>query len=325
MRELSARPEHWALTRPFRISRGEKIAADVVVARLRDGALEGQGECVPYARYNETVESVLAQITGVEAGLDRQSLQSALPEGAARNAIDCAMWDLEAKQRGRTVSALLGRDEPRPLATAVTVVIDAPERMAAEAQRLAAAPLIKVKVNDNDPIAQVRAVREAAPNARLIVDPNEGWSPAILMQVLPEMAKLGVALIEQPIPAAEDGVLEGFSPPVPICADESAHTRADLARVARRYQAVNIKLDKAGGLTEALAMETQARAAGLEIMVGCMVCTSLAVLPALVLAQDADFVDLDGPWWLKQDRADAVRIDGGVLTPPASGWGKGQA
>lgn len=322
MRELSARSEHWPLSRPFRISRGEKTAADVVVAELREGGLSGRGECVPYARYGEAIESVLAQIGGVAPTLSRAGLQGALPDGAARNAVDCAMWDLEAKQQGRSVSALLGRDEPSRMATAVTVVIDTPARMAAEARRIAEAPLLKVKVDAHDPLAMVRAVREAAPSARLIVDPNEGWTLDLLGQVLPEMAKLDVALIEQPIPAADDAALEGFTPPVPLCADESAHTRADLARVARRYQAVNIKLDKTGGLTEALAMEAGARAAGLKIMVGCMVCTSLAILPALVLAERADFVDLDGPWWLQQDRADAVRIERGMLTPPASGWGR---
>lgn len=321
-RSLAARSEHWPLTRPFRISRGEKIAADVVVAELRDGGAVGQGECVPYARYGETVESVLAQIGGADAALNREGVQGALPDGAARNAVDCAMWDLEAKLSGRSVAAMLGRDEPAPMATAVTVVIDTPGSMAAEARLIADAPLIKVKVNANDPVAMVRAVREAAPKARLIVDPNEGWTPALLVQVLPELATLDVALIEQPIPAADDAVLEGLSPPVPLCADESAHTRADLAQVARRYQAVNIKLDKTGGLTEAIAMEEAARAAGLKIMVGCMVCTSLAILPALLLAQNADFVDLDGPWWLREDRTDAIRIENGVLTPPNGGWGK---
>ena len=322
MRTLAARSEHWPLTRPFRISRGEKTAADVVVAELRDGDLVGQGECVPYARYGETIESVLAQIASADPALSREGLQAALPDGAARNAVDCAMWDLEAKRQGRSIATMLGRDEPGAMATAVTVVIDTPERMAAEAALVAQAPLIKVKVNASDPVTMVRAVREAAPSARLIVDPNEGWTPALLLHVLPELAKLDIALIEQPIPAAEDAALEGLSPPIPICADESAHTRANLAEIARRYQAVNIKLDKTGGLTEALAMEAAARTAGLKIMIGCMVCTSLAILPALLLAQNADFVDLDGPWWLKQDRADAIHIENGVLTPPLTGWGK---
>ncbi len=295
--------------------------ADVVVATLSDDGRKGQGECVPYARYGETPESVLAQIGGVDASLTRRELLAALPAGAARNAVDCAMWDLEAKERGRSVAALLDRDEPGAVPTAVTVVIDTPERMAAAAA-IASAPLIKVKVNAENPIEMVRAVRSAAPRARLIVDPNESWTPALLRQVLPELAKLEIALIEQPIPAAEDAALAGLAPAPPICADESAHTRADISRIAQCYQAVNIKLDKAGGLTEALAMASAARVAGLKIMVGCMVCTSLAIQPALLLAQSADFVDLDGPWWLKEDRTDAVRIDNGVLTPPLSGWGK---
>ncbi len=323
-RHLLARREHWPLSRPFRIARGVKHAAEVVVVEAHDGGCVGFGEAVPYARYAETTDSVLSQIESVmsrfEQGMTRDALQRELPPGAARNAVDCALWDLEAKQRGVSVADLAGRARPSSLVTAVTVSLsDAPQMARAAAD--ARAPLLKVKVDADDPLTRVAAVRAAAPNARLIVDPNESWNLDLLQQVLPALADLDVALIEQPVPASSDAGLEGMSPVVPICADEAAHTTTDLDRIAARYQAVNIKLDKAGGLTEALAMQQRAEEMGLTVMIGCMVCTSLGVAPALLLAARAAFVDLDGPWWVVRDRDDAVRIENGVLTPPSTGWG----
>lgn len=325
-RSLIVRHESWPLLRPFRISRGVKTAAEVIVAEVRDGAHSGQGECVPYARYGESVESVRAQIasltTAIAEGMNRAELQAALPPSAARNALDCALWDLEAKQTGISAAAHAGVPEPRDIITAVTVSLDAPERMAEAAAALTHVPLIKIKVDADAPLAPIAAVRRAAPNARLIVDPNEGWSAPLLFDALPQLADLRVALIEQPIPAAEDDALEGLDPLVPICADEAAHTSADLERAARRYQAVNIKLDKAGGLTEALIMRRRADELGLDVMIGCMVCTSLAIAPALLLTHNASFADLDGPWWLARDRDDAMIFKNGGLIPPKKGWGR---
>lgn len=324
-RRLVARSESWPLSRPFRISRGVKTAADVVVVEAHDGAHVGWGECVPYARYDESVAGVVGQAQSAANafahGMDRAALQTLLPAGAARNAVDCALWDLEVKQSGRSAAELVGTPAPAETITAVTVSLDTPPRMAEAAAAIAAAPLIKVKVNAEDPLAAVEAVRAAAPKSALIVDPNESWSIALLLEALPRLAALNVALIEQPIPADEDAGLEGLRPPVPICADEAAHTCADLARVAARYQAVNIKLDKTGGLTEALAMRRRAGELGLTLMVGCMVSTSLSIAPALLLAHDAAFVDLDGPWWLARDRQPAMQFDNGRMRPPLGGWG----
>lgn len=319
---LTARGEHWPLKAPFRISRGVKDAADVVVVEARDGYDVGAGECVPYPRYHESVESVLAEIAALPDGVAPDSLQLQMHPGAARNAIDCALWDLRAKREGRSVAALIGLTEPTRVATAVTISLDAPQRMAEAAARLAVAPLLKVKVNADHPLEAIEAVATAAPNAALIVDPNESWSFALLAEIELDLSRLNVALIEQPLPQGEDDALDGFVPAVPICADESAHVSTDLERIAARYQAVNIKLDKSGGLTEALTMQRRAREMGLKIMVGCMVCTSLSIAPAMLLAQSADFVDLDGPWWLKQDRPDAFTFDAGWMTSPAKGWGK---
>jgi len=325
-RSLTARSERWPLSGPFRIARGVKTAADVVVVEARAGDYTGLGESVPYARYGESIESVLAEVASVAnafaAGLTRAALQGQLPPGAARNAIDCALWDLEAQQSRRSVAELAGVAMPSKLITAVTVSLDDPARMAEAAAAIAAAPLIKVKVNADAPLAAIEAVRAAAPKARLIVDPNESWSPALLTELLPHLAALDIALIEQPVAAELDVALEGLSPPVPICADESAHTTADLEHLARRYQAVNIKLDKAGGLTEALAMRSRAREMGLTLMVGCMVSTSLSIAPALLLTEGAAFVDLDGPWWLAQDRADGVVFKDGRVHAAPGGWGQ---
>ena len=325
-RTLYAQHDRFALTRPFRIARGVKTAADVITVTVTDGAAVGLGEGVPYPRYGESIETSLAAIEEVrpliEAGAAREALQLLLPPGAARNAIDCALWDLEARQSGRDVAGLLGAPAPERLATALTIVIDTPEAMAVAAGRLADAPLLKVKVDANDPAAQVRAVRTAAPTASLIVDPNESWDRAVLEAMQPILVEVGAALLEQPVPAGEDDWLEGFAPAIPICADESVHVAADLHDVARRYQAVNVKLDKAGGLTGALELAHAARAHGLGLMTGCMVSSSLSIAPALHVARLSDFVDLDGPVWLKEDRAGGAREEAGMLIPPAAGfWG----
>jgi L-alanine-DL-glutamate epimerase-like enolase superfamily enzyme len=322
MLRLSARSERWPLSRPFRISRGVKTAADVVVAEVRDGDHVGTGEAVPYARYGESTESVLAQMSSIDAAaLTRETLQSALPPGAARNAIDCALWDLDAKRTGRSAASIAGVRQPETMITAVTISLDTPDAMEAAAASVALAPLIKVKVSDDDPVARVAAVRRAAPNARLIVDPNEGWTAQMLQAHMSKLAALNVALLEQPIPVADDAALIGMRPPIPICADEAAHTSHDLETLVGRYQAINIKLDKTGGLTEALLMKRRVEALGLTLMVGCMIGTSLGIAPALLIAQDAEFVDLDGPWWLAQDRHDAVHIADGRLVPAARSWG----
>jgi len=324
-RRLLIRHETWPLARPFRISRGVKSSAEVVVVEVHDGACCGAGEAVPYARYGESVESVLAQAASIavafEAGMSRAALQSALPPGAARNALDCALWDLGAKQSGRSVAELAGVRTPAEFITAVTISLDTPAHMAEAADKVASAPLIKVKVDAQAPLEAVKAVRAAAPGARLIVDPNESWSIDLLRALLPGLAELDVALVEQPVPAGDDAGLSELRPAIPICADESVHVSADLERVAGCYQAVNIKLDKAGGLTEALAMRRQAREMGFMVMVGCMVSTSLSIAPALLLAEDAAFVDLDGPWWLTCDRDDAMRYEDGRVFPPRGGWG----
>jgi len=325
-RTLAARHDRFALSRPFRISRGVKTAADVVTVAIGAGEFEGRGEGVPYPRYGESVESVLAQIDAaagaVGGGASRLDLLALMPAGAARNAVDCALWDLEAKQAGTSVAALIGAPEPGRIATALTVVIDTPEAMARAAEAIAAAPLIKVKVNADDPAAAVRAVRKAAPDAALIVDPNESWSEALLRALMPVLEECRVDVLEQPVPAGEDDWLEGFDSPVAICADEAIHTVAELDRVAARYDAVNVKLDKSGGLTAGLELARATRERGLKLMSGCMVCSSLGIAPALHVARLADWADLDGPLWLAGDRSGGVRAENGWLLPPQEGfWG----
>ncbi len=314
---LSVRFERLPLRAPFRISRGVKTHAEVVVVELTQDGMTGRGECVPYARYDETVGKVMAALRG-----DPEVLLDSLPPGAARNALDCAFWDLLAKRDGEAVYDMLGRMPPEPVPSAVTISLDAPGGMAEAAAAAASAPLLKVKLSADRPAERLLAVAEAAPAARLIVDPNEGWSLDILKAMEGPIARCNVVLVEQPLPAGEDAALEGLTYPAPICADESVHTRADLATVTRRYQAVNVKLDKAGGLTEAVALAQAARAEGMSLMVGCMVASSLAVAPAFVLAGEADFLDLDGPWWLARDREGGCRFERGVLHPPQPGfWG----
>jgi L-alanine-DL-glutamate epimerase-like enolase superfamily enzyme len=327
LRELTTTHESWPLATPFRISRGVKVVAEVVVVEIRQGTAIGRGEAVPYPRYSETVDSVLEQVRGAEplirAGISREALQEEMPAGAARNALDCALWDLSASLTGQSVTMQLGQTPLPVLTSALTIGIDTPEAMYAMAVRMSAAPVIKVKVDSHNPEAQLRAVRTGAPNARLIVDANEGWTFDILKAMQPVLADTNVELIEQPLPAKDDAVLEGFRPARPICADESCHVAADLPRLLGRYQAVNIKLDKTGGLTGALQLLQRARAEGMQILCGCMVCTSLGIAPAFHIARHSDFIDLDGPLWLKDDRPGGVRVENGKLLPPAGSlWGE---
>lgn len=326
LRTLSVRAEHWPLSTPFRISRGVKTAADVVAVTLGAEGHQGRGEGVPYARYGETLDSVLAQVNALgenlARGLSRQDLAERLGPGAARNAIDCALWDLEARQAGRAVADLLGQPPLQPLVSALTVSLDTPQAMGAAAARMTGASLIKVKVDQKDPAACLAAVRAAAPDADLIVDPNESWTLDILAALQPVLAKLKVALIEQPLPAGEDDGLAGFQSSIPICADESCHVAADLPGLKTRYQVVNIKLDKSGGLTEALELLKQARAMDFGVMVGCMVSSSMSIAPAFHLARHADFVDLDGPTWLAEDYAGGSVQRGARLLPPQGLWGE---
>jgi L-alanine-DL-glutamate epimerase-like enolase superfamily enzyme len=310
----------------FVISRGAKTEARVVTATLRAGGAIGRGECVPYARYGESVESVIASIEGVrgqiELGADRQALQRLLPAGAARNAVDCAMWDLEAKRLGRRAYAIAGFERLAPLVSAYTLSVGAPEEMRAAALEAAHRPLLKVKLAGEGDEARLAAVREGAPHATLIVDANEAWREDNLVALLDACARHNVALVEQPLPAGKDEMLAAIARPLPICADESAHETASLDALRGRYDAVNIKLDKTGGLTEALLMADAAREMGFEIMAGCMVGTSLAMAPAMLIGQMAAFVDLDGPLLLAEDREPGLVYEGStIIPPPAAIWG----
>lgn len=326
MRQLLVEQQNWPIAGSFAISRGAKTEARVVVATVRGGGAQGRGECVPYARYGETVEGVIDAIRGVErdiaAGLDRQALQATLPAGAARNALDCALWDLEAKTAGRPVWQLAGLGPPRPLTTAFTLGIDTPAAMRTAARNAADRPLLKIKLGTEDDDARLAAVRDGAPDARLIVDANEGWRPENIERMIAACAGARVELIEQPLPAAEDGALHGIDSPVPLCADESCVGIAGLDRLRGVYDFINVKLDKAGGLTGALALARDARSEGFGVMVGCMVGTSLAMAPAMLAAQLAEIVDLDGPLILAKDREHAIRYKGSLMhLPDASLWG----
>lgn len=326
LRELTVAPRSFPLRAPFRIARGVKLAADVVTVELRQGAAAGRGEGVPYARYGESMASVLEQVESVRdalaSGMGRDELQFRLPAGAARNAIDDALWDLESHLTGVPVCARLAQPAPASIVTALTVSLDTPEAMERAAAEMAGAGLVKIKVDATDPASRIEAVRRAAPRARLIVDPNESWDIDILRELQPVLVRARVSLLEQPLPAAADDPLLGFASAVPVCADEACHVSADLPHLRGRYQAVNIKLDKTGGLTEAWRLLHAARAAGFEIMVGCMVCSSLGIAPALEIARAAAFADLDGPWWLADDREGGVALERGRLAPPAAGfWG----
>jgi L-Ala-D/L-Glu epimerase len=319
---ITVRREAFPLRRAFTISRGSRTEAAVLGVTVEEGGATGRGECVPYARYGETLDSVEAQIAGLPEAFDRDTLQGLLPPGAARNAVDCALWDLEAKRRGVPVWRLAGLPEPGPLVTAFTLSLEAPEAMRAQAEANADRPLLKVKLGGTDDVARLEAVREGAPGARLIVDANEGWTPDAYRQIVPALVRLGVALVEQPFPAGEDAALGELDRPVPVCADESCHDRASLTGLRGRYDMVNIKLDKAGGLTEALALREAARAEGLGIMVGCMVGSSLAMAPAVLVAQGAAVVDLDGPLLLARDRDPPMDYDErGVHPAPRALWG----
>jgi L-Ala-D/L-Glu epimerase len=323
---LSVRIERWPLAAAFTISRGSKTEAVVVTVELSDGTHKGRGECVPYARYGETPDAVVAAIEAMRPllgqELDRNALQSAMPAGAARNALDCAFWDFEAKRSGRRAFALAGIAAPKPLTTAFTISLGTAAAMAEAAARAADRPLLKVKLGSGDDRERIMAVRRAAPRAELIVDANEGWADDNLVQNLAACAEAKVTLIEQPLPESRDGALAQIKRPIPVCADESVHDRASLKALAGKYDAVNIKLDKTGGLTEALALAAEAQSQGFAIMVGCMVATSLAMAPAMLLAQRASVVDLDGPLLLAKDRQDGLRYDGSRAYPPdAALWG----
>ncbi|WP_119168533.1 N-acetyl-D-Glu racemase DgcA [Algihabitans albus] len=324
---LTVRRESFPTRGSFTISRGSRTAVEVVLVELAAAGRTGRGECVPYARYGESVEGVVAAIEGLrgvlEAGdLDRRGLQEALPAGAARNALDCAFWDLEAKQAGRRVWQLAGLAEPGALTTAYTLSLDTPEAMGAAAAANAGRPLLKLKLAGPEDLARVEAVRAGAPASKLVVDANEGWDAESYGRLAPELARLGVTLVEQPLPAGADEALAALPRPVPLCADESCHDRSSLPQLRGRYDMVNVKLDKTGGLTEALALVAEAEAAGFGVMVGCMLATSLAMAPATLPAQRAQVVDLDGPLLLAEDRDPPLRIDGSVIQPPAPElWG----
>lgn len=323
---LTVRRESWPLAQPFVISRGSRTTAEVVVAELVAGEHRGRGESVPYARYGETVDGVVAAIEGlapaIAEGLDRAGLQTALPPGAARNALDAAFWDLEAKSSGKSVSRLAGIEPPRPVITAYTLSLAEPEAMARAAAEHAARPLLKLKLTGEGDLERVRAVRAAAPKSRLIVDANEGWGPEHFERFAPALADLGVALIEQPLPAGRDEALAKIAHPIPVCADESCHVSEDIEGLVGKYDVVNVKLDKTGGFTEALVLVQAARAKGFGVMVGCMVGTSLAMAPACFVAEGAEFVDLDAPLLLAKDRQPGLRYDGSTVYPPKPAlWG----
>ena len=325
--DLSVRIERWPLADAFTISRGTKTEAVVVVAELTDGTHRGRGECVPYARYGETPDGIVAAIEAMRPtlrrGLSRAGLQTAMPPGAARNALDCAYWDVNAKAAGRRVYELAGHVAPAPRVTAYTISLGPPAAMAEAAKRAAARPLLKVKLGaGDDDGARIEAVRRAAPDAELIVDANEGWRDDNLQENLAACAGVGVTLIEQPLPEGHDAALGRIKRPIAVCADESVHDRTSLEALAGKYDAINIKLDKAGGLTEGLALVEEAARRGFVIMVGCMVATSLAMAPAMLLAQHARVVDLDGPLLLAKDRPGGLRYDGSLAYPPeAALWG----
>ena len=320
--KITATPETFRLAETFTISRGSRDAAEVLTVRVEGGGHAGWGECVPYARYGETMESVAAEVTSVSGDVDRTSLLNALPAGAARNAVDSALWDLEAKRAGKRAWELAGLARPGPEITAFTLSLDTPENMEASAGKHAHRPLLKIKLGGEDDMARLEAVRRGAPRTRIIVDANEGWSAELYSELAPHLVRLGVTLVEQPLPAGKDDMLSEIERPLPVCADESCHDRASLPSLTGKYDVVNIKLDKTGGLTEALALRDAALAEGYGIMVGCMVGTSLAMAPAVLVAQGAAVVDLDGPLLLAEDRDPALHYDEAGVHPPEAGlWG----
>ncbi len=319
---LTVTRDRFPLREVFTISRGSKTEAQVLTVAVTREGVTGRGECVPYARYGESLDSVEAAITALPAGVTREGLQTLLPAGAARNAVDCALWDWEAKRAGRPVWQLAGLPAPAPLVTCYTLSLDTAERMRAAAARAADRPVLKIKLGTEDDMGRLEAVRAGAPKARIVVDANEGWTVETYAALAPHLARLGVVLVEQPLPAGADGMLAEIARPVPVCADESCHDRASLAALKGRYDMVNIKLDKAGGLTEALALRDAARAEGFGVMVGCMVASSLAMAPAFLVAQGAAVADLDGPLILARDRVPPIAYEGSVMqVPDRALWG----
>ena len=328
---IDAHEEIWPLRQPFRISRGSHTEAQIVVLTVSDGEHVGRGESVPLARYNQSIASVLAQVESIQGDktLNRQSLQDLLPAGAARNALDCALWDLEAKTSGQRVWQLADIPMAPEIETSFTISLDTPEKMgeaasaAAFAQGFGMPRILKLKLGGDDPdLARVEAVRGVAPNARLLIDANESWSPEHYQKIVPALKQLGVELIEQPFPAKADEVLETLDHPIPVCADESCHTTADLPRLTNRYEVINVKLDKTGGLTEALRLCERARDGGFKVLIGCMVCTSLAIAPARLLASFASWIDLDGPLLLARDRDHPLPYaNGRIGIPSRELWG----
>ncbi|MGR5339868.1 N-acetyl-D-Glu racemase DgcA [Vibrio astriarenae] len=315
----------WPIRGSFTISRGSKTQADTVVVELESEGFVGRGECVPYARYGESVESVEAVLTELipklESGMSRDALQKVLPSAAVRNAIDCAMWDLECKLKGCSVWQLLDIT-PEPVETAFTISIDSPKAMEKAASQNAFRPLLKIKLGGEDDIERLKAVRKGAPESKIIIDANEAWTPELYQQILPELIELDIAMIEQPFPANDDEALSLLPRPIPICADESCHDRETLSKIVGRYDMINIKIDKTGGLTEGLLLKEQAEQSGLKVMVGCMLSSSLSMAPAFVLAQGADIVDLDGPLLLSEDIEDGfVFTDNEMLPFTSKLWG----
>lgn len=318
--QVSVTRDVFKLAQVFTISRGSRTEAEVLTVTITDGGHSGRGECVPYARYGETLDSVASQIDGASV-TDRAALHD-LPAGAARNALDCALWDLEAKRTGRRVWDLAGLPAPGPEVTAYTLSLDSPEAMQRQAVQNAARPLLKIKLGTPDDMARLEAVRAGAPKSTIIVDANEGWSADIYAELAPHLLRLGVALVEQPLPACEDDALSEMARPVPVCADEACHDRASLAALKGKYDVINIKLDKTGGLTEALELRREAIAQGYRVMVGCMVGSSLAMAPATLVAQGAMVTDLDGPLLLAEDRDTPLTFDSAGVHPPSQAlWG----
>ena len=319
---ISVTRDTFRLAEVFTIARGSRTEAQVLTVRAFQDGVMGWAECVPYARYGETLDSVAAQIEGLAQGIHRQDLQDALPAGAARNAVDCALWDLAGKLTGAPVWQLAGLAKPRPQITAYTLSLDSPENMRAAAAKHARRPLLKIKLGTPDDMPRLEAVREGAPDARIIVDANEGWTADVYSDLAPHLLRLGVQMVEQPLPAGDDAMLAEIERPLPVCADESCHDRASLPDLKGKYDMVNIKLDKTGGLTEALALRDAARAAGYQVMVGCMVGSSLAMAPAVLVAQGAEVTDLDGPLLLAEDRDHPLTFDAGGVHPASSElWG----
>ena len=319
---IQAKVEIFALAHVFRISRGARTQAEVVTVTIEKDGVTGRGECVPYARYNETLESVIKQVESLPADIDKETLQDTLPPGAARNAVDCALWDFECKKRDQRIWKIAGIQVPEQKITAYTLSLDEPKNMFKQAEKNSNRPLLKVKLGTPNDMPRLEAVRKGAPNSEIIVDANEGWDAELYSQLAPELVRLGVKLVEQPLPADQDGDLIGLPRPIPICADESCHDRKSLEKLIGKYDFVNIKLDKTGGLTEALQLKDKALEAGFKIMVGCMVGSSLAMAPATLIAQNATFVDLDGPLLLAHDRRHGLLYDESWVHPPLKDlWG----